>query len=90
MELEIEASLSLLVGRDLTTVGPVDMIGYGGLWPFGMVARIKSSDAAGQDTTEHLRAAMGPEAFDDLEREMQMYLLNGGDGGHPQGTAGRP
>jgi hypothetical protein len=86
MELEIEASLSLLVDRDMTTVGPVDLIGYGGLWPFGKQLRITTSDANGNDTTEQLRAALGPAAFDDIDRQMQMDWLSGGEEGHPQGT----
>jgi hypothetical protein len=88
IELEIEASLSLLVGRDLTTVGPVDLIGYGGLWPIGERWRITIADAQGQETTEQVRAAMGPAVFDDLmgeaQRVGQLHFLNGGDNGHPQ------
>lgn len=91
IQLEIEASLSLVVGRDLTTVGPVDLIGYGGLWPFGMHSpRITISDATGQDTTEQVRTLMGPEVFDDMtaeaERVGQLHMLNGGDSGHAQGS----
>jgi hypothetical protein len=90
IELEIEASLSLLVGRDLTTVGPVDLVAYGGLWAFGMWSQVTFSDAQGNDTTDQVRAAMGPNVFDDMvaeaNREAQMTMLNGGDSGHPQGT----
>ena len=90
IELEIEASLSLLVGRDLTTVGPVDLVAYGGLWAFGMWSKVTFSDAQGNDTTDQVRAALGPNVFDDMvaeaNREAQMTMLNGGDSGHPQGT----
>jgi hypothetical protein len=90
MELEIEASLSLLAGQDLTTVGPVDLIGYGGLWPFGQRMLITLVDDGGQETTQQVRAAMGPEAFDDTMAhanwDAQMLLLIGGDSGHPQAT----
>jgi hypothetical protein len=90
IELEIEASLSLLVGQDLTTVGPVGLVGYGGLWPFGQWWNVTSTDATGQDTTEQLRAAMGDAAFNaaiaQADREAQLLLLSGGDSGHPPGT----
>lgn len=90
MEFEIEASVGLLLGRDVTTVGPADLIGYGGFWPFGERMRAKIVNAKGQDTTEQCRAEMGADEFDaTMARanwDAQMLLLNGGDSGHPQGT----
>jgi hypothetical protein len=90
MELEIEASLSYLVGRDLTTIGPADLIGYGGLWPFGQQMRPTIVNVEGQESTEQVRAEMGADAFNAamarVNWEAQMLFLNGGDSGHPQGT----
>jgi hypothetical protein len=87
---EVEASLSLVAGQDLTTGGPIDLISYGGLWPFGKQWRITTSGVTGQDTTEQLRAVMGDDAFNaamaGADQEAQMHLLNGGEEGHPQGT----
>jgi hypothetical protein len=88
-ELEVEGSLAELLGPEVIDLKPTNLLGYGATWPFGMVTAW-SLNAEGEAALERIRDNAGPEAADraiaTFRREAEMFLLHGGDSGHPAGS----
>jgi hypothetical protein len=88
-ELEVEGSLAELLGPEMIDLKPINLLGYGAAWPFGMVTSW-SPQGAGKEAFERIRAMIGAAGADQFlaqfRREAEMVLLHGGDTGHPAGN----
>lgn len=88
-QLEVEGALAELIGPEIVDLKPVDLLGFGGSYAFGLVMSW-SPDAVGAAAVQRLRAAAGDEVVDqfmaDFRREAELVLLHGGDDGHPTGN----
>jgi hypothetical protein len=83
--LEVEESLRAM-GIDVPLAGGGDLIGRGGLYPFGRRSELVIEGEDGQAAFERLRERLGTEAVNqwmaEANREAQRLLLTGGDEGH--------
>jgi hypothetical protein len=88
-ELEVEGSLAELLGPKTIDLKPVNLLGYGAAWPFGVVTSW-SLETEGKEAFERICAQIGPDSaakyLADFRREAEMVLLHGGDSGHPAGN----
>ena len=83
--LEVEESLRAM-GVAAPLAGGGDLIGRGGLYPFGRRSEFVIEGEDGHAAMERLRESLGGHAIDELmaeaNREAQRLLLTGGDEGH--------
>lgn len=88
-ELEVEGSLAELLGPKVIDLKPINLLGFGAAWPFGITTSW-SPQAEGREALDRIRAQIGSKAADqclaDFRREAEMVLLHGGDSGHPAGN----
>jgi hypothetical protein len=87
-ELEVEGSLAELLGPEVIDLKPINLLGFGASYPFGLTMSW-SPQGAGNAALERIRTQAGPEVADrlmaDFRRGAELLLLHGGDSGHPVG-----
>jgi hypothetical protein len=78
--LELQATLDEMTGAPGHRYSPLNIVGRGLLYSFGMAGGLRLVDADGRDTTAEARLQGGPEferRFKDLERTGERMLLAG-------------
>ncbi len=88
-QFEVEGSLAELVGPQIFDLKPLDLLGFGAGYPFGLVTSV-SLEGEGAAAADRIRENAGQQTLDQflavLQREAQLFFLNGGDTGHPAGN----